>query len=140
MRCRRPSPPFGIRDQPAALYQVQPDTADNYEIGAKGTVDNRFRYSAAIYDIQWHNVQEGAQLTPLVLPGAINVGEAYSRGVETELFVELHAASDGQFDYTYDRTKLDLVSRSLALQGCPCRRPPWARRCPARRRTAWPSA
>ena len=28
---------------PTALDKVQPDTADNYEIGAKGTIDNRFR-------------------------------------------------------------------------------------------------
>jgi iron complex outermembrane receptor protein len=46
------------------LFKVEPDKADNYEIGAKGTIANRFRYSAAIFDIQWHNVQEGAQLTP----------------------------------------------------------------------------
>jgi outer membrane receptor protein involved in Fe transport len=98
------------------LYRVQPDTADNYEIGAKGTVDNRLRYSAAIYDIQWHHVQEGAQLTPLVLPGAINVGEAYSRGFETELFVSFTRHLTGQFDYTYDATKLTSFS-SLASQG-----------------------
>ena len=67
---------------------MQPDTADNYEIGIKGTLEKRFRYSADIFDIQWHNVQEGAQLTPLVLPGGINVGNAYSRGVELEMFSE----------------------------------------------------
>jgi outer membrane receptor protein involved in Fe transport len=98
------------------LYQVQPDTADNYEIGAKGTVENRFRYSAALYDIQWHHVQEGAQLTPLVLPGAINVGEATSRGFETELFVSFTRHLSGQIDYTYDATKLTSFS-ALALQG-----------------------
>jgi outer membrane receptor protein involved in Fe transport len=98
------------------LYRVAPDTADNYEIGAKGTVDNHFRYSAAIYDIQWHHVQEGAQLTPLVLPGAINVGEAYSRGVETELFANLTQHLSLQADYTYDFTRLTSFS-SLAIQG-----------------------
>ena len=98
------------------LYRVAPDTADNYEFGAKGTVDNHFRYSAAIYDIQWHHVQEGAQLTPLVLPGAINVGEAYSRGVETELFANLTQHLSMQFDYTYDFTRLTSFS-SLAVQG-----------------------
>ena len=46
---------------PPALTKSQPDTADNYEIGVKGTLQNRFRYSAAIYDIQWHNIQEGVQ-------------------------------------------------------------------------------
>jgi hypothetical protein len=41
---------------------------------------------AAVYDIQWHNVQESAFLTPLALPGALNVGDAFSRSIETELF------------------------------------------------------
>ncbi len=98
------------------LYKVAPDTADNYEVGIKGTIENRLRYSAAVYDIQWHHVQEGAQLTPLVLPGAINVGEAYSRGFETELFASVTQHFSAQFDYTYDTTKLTSFS-ALALEG-----------------------
>jgi iron complex outermembrane recepter protein len=91
---------------PPALTKLQPDTADNYEIGAKGTLLNRFRYSAAIYDIQWHNIQEGVQLTPLVLPASINAGEAFSRGVEFELYALLTNHLTAQIDYTYDQTKL----------------------------------
>jgi iron complex outermembrane recepter protein len=100
---------------PTALLKVSPDTADNYEIGAKGTLANRVRYSAAIYDIQWHNVQEGAQLTPLVLPGAINLGEAYSRGVEAEISANITDHISGQLDYTYDETKV--TSYSALAQG-----------------------
>jgi outer membrane receptor protein involved in Fe transport len=92
------------------LFKVAPDTADNYEVGVKGTLQNRFRYSAAVYDIQWHNVQEAAFLTPLALPGAINVGEAYSRGMETELFGRLTENLSAQLDYTYDQTKLTSLS------------------------------
>jgi iron complex outermembrane recepter protein len=98
------------------LFKVAPDTADNYEAGVKGTVQNRFRYSAAIYDIQWHNVQEAAFLTPLALPGAINAGEAYSRGLETELFARLTDHVSAQLDYTYDQTKLTSLA-PLALIG-----------------------
>jgi iron complex outermembrane receptor protein len=98
------------------LYKVQPDTADNYEIGAKGTIDNRFRYSADIFEIQWHHVQEGAQLTPLVLPASINVGDAYSQGFETELFAALTDHFTVQADYTYDRTKLTTLN-PLAISG-----------------------
>jgi outer membrane receptor protein involved in Fe transport len=100
---------------PTGLLKVSPDTADNYEIGAKGTLANRVRYSAAIYDIQWHNVQEGAQLTPLVLPGAINLGEAYSRGVEAEISANFTDHFSGQFDYTYDETKV--TSYAALAQG-----------------------
>ena len=98
------------------LYKVAPDTADNYEIGIKGTIQNRFRYSAAIYEIQWHNVQEGAQLTPLVLPGAINVGDAISQGFESELFASITDHLSAQLDYTYDHTKLTSFS-PLAISG-----------------------
>jgi len=105
------------------LFKVAPDKADNYEIGAKGTIDNRFRYSAAIYDIQWHNVQEGAQLTPLVLPAGINIGNAYSRGFETELYVSFTSHLSGQLEYTYDKTKVTSFSPlannvSVPLPGC----------------------
>jgi iron complex outermembrane recepter protein len=79
-------------------------------------VQNRFRYSAAIYDIQWHNVQEAAFLTPLALPGAINAGEAYSRGLETEFFARLTDHFSAQLDYTYDQTKLTSLA-PLALIG-----------------------
>jgi len=91
---------------PPALTHLQPDTADNYEIGAKGTLANRFRYSAAIYDIQWKNIQEGVQLTPLVLPASINAGNAFSRGVEFELYALVTDHLTAQVDYTYDQTKL----------------------------------
>ncbi len=95
---------------PPGLFKVEPDTADNYEIGIKGTIDGRLRYSAAIYDIQWHNVQEGGFLTPLVLPGAINVGDATSRGFETELYYLVTNHFTAQLDYTYDQTKLTSLS------------------------------
>ena len=95
---------------PPALTRVSPDTADNYELGAKGTLFDRFRYSTAIYDIEWKNIQEGAQLTPLVLPGAINVGNGYSRGVELELFTRVTDDLDVQLGYTYDLTKLTSLS------------------------------
>ncbi len=105
------------------LFKVAPDTADNFELGAKGTLDRRVRYSVALFDIQWHNVQEGAQLTPLVLPGAINVGNAFSRGLESELYVSLTEHLTGQLDYTYDQTKLTSYN-SLALSGLSVPPPP----------------
>jgi iron complex outermembrane receptor protein len=95
---------------PPALTHLQPDTADNYEIGAKGTLENRYRYSAAIYDIQWKNIQEGVQLTPLVLPASINAGNAFSRGVEFELYALVTDHLTAQVDYTYDQTKLTALN------------------------------
>ncbi len=98
---------------PPSLTHLQPDTADNYEIGIKGTLLNRVRYSAAVYDIQWHNVQEGVQLTPLVLPAALNIGAAYSRGVELELSTNFTDHLTGQMGYTYDKTKLTSIASTF---------------------------
>ncbi|MGA2776197.1 MAG: TonB-dependent receptor [Steroidobacteraceae bacterium] len=111
-----PTEPAVSYTTPAGLTKVQPDTADNYEIGVKGTLLQRIRYSADVFDIEWHNVQEGAQLTPLVLPGAINVGNAYSRGFETELYANLTDHLSGQLSYTYDITAITSFN-ALALQG-----------------------
>ena len=108
-------PAVGYTTNPA-LFKVQPDTVDNYEVGVKGTLNNRIRYSATVYDMQWHNIQEGAQLTPLVLPGAINVGDGYSRGLETELFANVTEHVGLQLSYTYDQTKLTSFS-PLAISG-----------------------
>jgi outer membrane receptor protein involved in Fe transport len=105
------SPPYVT---PPALRQVAPDTADNYEIGAKGTIANRFRYSTAIYDIQWHNIQEGVELTPFVLPGAANIGDGYSRGLELELEALLTQHITAHVDYTYDQTKFTSINPLFA--------------------------
>jgi iron complex outermembrane receptor protein len=89
-----------------SLLKYQPDKADNYEIGIKGVVQNRVSYSAAVYDIEWHNVQEGTSLTPLSLPSAANAGNAYSRGVELEATVGITDHLAARLGYTYDQTKI----------------------------------
>ncbi len=101
-----PSEPALNYTTPPELTRLKPDTADNYEIGLKGTIQNRVRYSAAIYDIEWHDIQEGVQMTPLVLPASLNIGDAYSRGFESEIYALLTAHLSTQIDYTYDRTAL----------------------------------
>jgi iron complex outermembrane recepter protein len=103
------SEPNGFQTDPR-LKTLEPDKADNYEVGVKGTLLDRIRYSAAIFDIQWHNVQEGLQVTPLVLPAAINIGDAYSRGFETEVEAVLTRNLSVQLDYTYDKTALTALS------------------------------
>jgi outer membrane receptor protein involved in Fe transport len=100
----------GTYTTPEGLRHLSPDKADNYEIGVKGTIQERVRYSAAIFDIKWHNIQEGVQVTPLVLPAAINIGEAYSRGFETEVEALLTHHLSVQLDYTYDKTKLTSIN------------------------------
>ncbi len=45
---------------PPGLFKVSPDTVDNYELGIKGTLAQRISYSAALFDMQWHDVQQSA--------------------------------------------------------------------------------
>jgi iron complex outermembrane receptor protein len=104
--CPAGSPNAGLYCLGPSLLTYQPDKADNYEVGIKGVVENRVSYSAAVYDIQWHNVQEGTSLTPLSLPSAANVGDAYSRGVELETTVSLTRHLAVRLGYAYDETKL----------------------------------
>jgi iron complex outermembrane receptor protein len=106
--------PFANYVTPIALTKVSPDTADNYELGIKGTFNRRLRYSAAVYDIQWKNIQQTASLTPLELGGAVNVGDGYSRGVESELTAEITDHLVAQFGYTYDATRLTSLSELAA--------------------------
>ncbi|MGO9933049.1 MAG: TonB-dependent receptor [Steroidobacteraceae bacterium] len=104
--CPPSSPNAGNYCLNPSLSTYQPDKADNYEIGIKGVLANRFSYSADIFDIQWTNVQEGTSLTPLSLPSAANVGNAYSRGAEIDLTAAITHHLAAKIDYTYDETKL----------------------------------
>jgi iron complex outermembrane recepter protein len=99
---------------PPQLTRLAPDKVDNYEIGAKGTIGGRVSYSAAVYDMEWRNVQEGVQLTPFVLPAALNIGDAQSRGVELEVNASVTRHLLAQVSYTYDQTKLKSVSPLFA--------------------------
>ena len=104
--CPAGSPNAGFYCTNPQLLTIQPDKADNYEVGIKGVLENRFSYSAAVYDIEWHNVQEGTSLTPLSLPSAANVGNAYSRGVELDFTASITHHLAAKLGYTYDQTKL----------------------------------
>jgi iron complex outermembrane recepter protein len=104
--CPPGSPNAGNYCLSPSLLKYEPDEADNYEIGIKGTLQNRLNYSFDIYDIQWHNVQEGTSLTPLSLPSAANVGNAYSRGVELDLMASITQHLAAKLGYTYDMTKV----------------------------------
>jgi len=68
-------------------------------------LQNRLSYSAAVYDIEWHNVQEARPLRRYPLPSAANVGNAYSRGVELEATASITQHLAAKLVH-YDETKL----------------------------------
>jgi len=104
--CPAGSPNAGNYCLSPSLLELQPDKVDNYEVGIKGVFENRLNYSFDIYDMQWHNLQEGTSLTPLSLPAAANVGNAYSRGLELDLMASITHHVAAKLGYTYDQTKL----------------------------------
>ncbi|HEY2659869.1 MAG TPA: TonB-dependent receptor [Caulobacteraceae bacterium] len=66
----------------AALATFGSDKADNFELGVKGLLGG-LRYSAALYDIEWSNIQlevSAVSGTPVI----INGGTARSYGAELE--------------------------------------------------------
>jgi outer membrane receptor protein involved in Fe transport len=109
-----PTEAFGGTTNPI-LFRVTPDTADNYEVGVKGTLQDRYRYSLAVYDIQWKNIQQPVNLTALAIPGVINIGDGFSRGVELEFDGNLAPHLFGQVSYTYDDTKLTTLSEQALV-------------------------
>ncbi len=105
-------PTNGVNDYciTKSILKLQPDTANNYEVGFKGSWQNRLSYSLAVYDIEWKNVQEGTSLTPLSLPASANIGDAYSRGLELELTASFTRNIAAKVGYTYDKTKITTLN------------------------------
>jgi outer membrane receptor protein involved in Fe transport len=53
-------------------------------------------------------------LTPLNLPSSLNIGQAYSRGIELEVEASLTSHLGARLGYTYDLTKLTSLSPLFA--------------------------
>lgn len=60
------------------------DTVENWEIGIKGTLEDRLNYVATIYNINWEDFQTSL-FTQFGIAFVGNLPEARSRGVELEL-------------------------------------------------------
>jgi iron complex outermembrane receptor protein len=71
--------------QTAALIPFQPDSAKNYEVGMKGLIAGRFRYSASLYRVDWHNIQLDAFAPVTGIQIVVNGQDARSEGVELEV-------------------------------------------------------
>ncbi|QFU75240.1 TonB-dependent receptor [Halioglobus maricola] len=107
-----PNEAFGapINDK-AFLYA--PDTTENIEIGIKGTLAARYQYTLAYYDIDWQDMQSNLSCTGLALLCVVNVGEAYSRGIEAEITGNLTDNIDVRASYTYNDSELESLSDTL---------------------------
>jgi len=77
----------------------------NYEVGAKGTLGNRVRYSAALYRVNWNDIQIqtfGQSGDPVVVNGR----SARSQGVEFEMNARLGGGLSTSVGYGFTDAKL----------------------------------
>jgi len=89
----------------ASVVPYNSDTVKNYEIGAKGTVDNRLRYSAALYRVNWNDIQIqtfGQSGDPVV----VNGNSARSQGLELEMGARLGGGWSANLGYGFTDAKL----------------------------------
>ncbi len=77
---------------PAFNASFDPDYVWNYEIGAKsGFLDNKVTINAAVFYIDWHDVQIDKAINSLISPPysfiVTNGDKAYSYGFETDIYI-----------------------------------------------------
>jgi outer membrane receptor protein involved in Fe transport len=89
----------------ASLVPYQSDSVKNYEVGFKGVAAGWLRYSAAVYRVNWSNVQIqvfGQAGDPIVVNGK----DARSQGVELELGGQLGAGWSLNLGYGFTDAKV----------------------------------
>jgi iron complex outermembrane receptor protein len=94
---------IGIDSPPT---KVNPDSDQNYEVGAKTTwLERRLQVNLALYRITWKNIQQ-----QLFLPCGeffdANAGDASSRGVELEIDTRITERLSAGLSASYDRAVL----------------------------------
>lgn len=84
----RPGGANNIPGLPASLISYRSDSLWNYELGLKSSwFDNLLVFDAAVYDIEWNNMQTSARTANNLFTFITNAGKARSRGSEVDLTV-----------------------------------------------------
>jgi outer membrane receptor protein involved in Fe transport len=102
-----------------SVVPYRSDTVDNYEVGAKGTLGGHLRYSAAVYRVNWDDIQIqtfGQSGDPVVVNGKT----ARSQGIELEAQARLGGGWSANFGYgltdaelTQDFSVVDVVAHAF---------------------------
>jgi outer membrane receptor protein involved in Fe transport len=92
--------------QTAALIPFSPDTAKNYEVGLKGLIAGRIRYSASLYRVDWHNIQLDAFAPVTGIQIVVNGQQARSQGLELEVQAALTNELSATIGGSYTDAKL----------------------------------
>jgi outer membrane receptor protein involved in Fe transport len=106
-------PLTGFFAESPAFQTFKPDRSTNHEIGIKGAADNSLRYSAALFYIDWKDIQLDTATPNWGFFAAQNGGKARSQGLELELSGHLAQAWQWSMGYAYVDAKLtDDVGRA----------------------------
>jgi outer membrane receptor protein involved in Fe transport len=89
-----------------SLRSYAPDETTNYEIGLKGSLSDRITYTAAIYYIDWTDIQINKNCGGNFGLCVVNAGDAESQGVETEINAQLTDSIRLDFGYTYSDAEI----------------------------------
>ena len=95
---------FNAEDPSQITYQ--PDTVTNYEIGVKGTLFDKLRYTAAIYRVDWDKPQISGTFLPSGDAAVFNAEEARTQGIELEGHWLISDALQLTVGYTYTDAEL----------------------------------
>jgi outer membrane receptor protein involved in Fe transport len=101
-------PLTGVFAESPAWLHYEPDTADNYEIGIKGTGDSSF-YNISLFYVDWQNIQLNTATTYWGFYAAQNGSDAHTQGIEFEydkFFGDNWHVNAG---YAYTKGELDEV-------------------------------
>lgn len=94
----KPTPPVGS------------DKLTSYEVGLKSTfLNGRLLFNAAVFDIEWKNIQQGVYHPDTGSSNLANAGDAFSRGVEIDgYFMPVEGLRIG-YDAAYTKAQLTSI-------------------------------
>jgi iron complex outermembrane receptor protein len=116
----RPGGANNIPTLPSGLVSYRPDSLWNYEVGLKSSwLDNTLIVDAALFQIDWSNVQTRATTADGIFSYITNAGNARSRGGEVEITGRPIAGLllSGGFGFTDARLTQDQLNSNIQLTG-----------------------
>ena len=94
-------PTTGFNAESPLLLTYQPDTVSNYEIGVKGVLDDRLRYTVAIFRVDWDKPQMSGTFLPGGFSAVFSAEEARTQGIELEGQWTVSEGLQLSFGYAY---------------------------------------
>jgi outer membrane receptor protein involved in Fe transport len=124
--------PFGNDNRPFLTFE--PDVVKNYEMGLKGVLDSRFRYTVTGFYEDWKDFQ-ASLISPFGINYVDNVPAAESKGIEFELNASVTEQFDFMFGYTY--VDAEIAESFLFVDGDPTSEIPKGNRLPGGAEHEW---